>query len=131
MAYSLIEKKFYKQIHKAQADVKLHEYIREDWTFHGKGLWCTEPNRHTPFTVLGSSNFGRRSYERDFESQVYLFTTSAPLQQALQREFHRLKQDTEPVGPALWARRTRRLHGLGWQHGYWIRPVTRMIASFL
>lgn len=127
MAYSLIEKNFYDQ---TQGNVAIREFTRPEWTFHAKGLWCGQ-NKATEMTVVGSSNFGRRSYERDLESQVYLFTKSRELQQKLHEEYIGLKSYTELVNPALWLRETRKLKGFGWKNGHWIRPVTRLISSFL
>ena len=53
----------------------LHEYDREGWTFEAKGLWASLAGKHaTNIVAIGSSNMGRRSLERDFESQVLLLT---------------------------------------------------------
>lgn len=39
--------------------VRIHEYKRPEWTFHGKGIWVTPPDESTPqLTVIGSSNYG-------------------------------------------------------------------------
>lgn len=51
------------------------EYNRENWTYHGKGMWCKRYNDFFPSIIcLGSTNYGRRSYERDTETQLYIFT---------------------------------------------------------
>lgn len=44
------------------------------WTYHTKGIWITEPNRKAMVSVIGSSNFNMRSYERDTECQLYIYS---------------------------------------------------------
>ena len=54
------------------ARVRMFEYRRPGWTFHGKGLWYTE-QAGSPgpcLTMVGSPNFGYRSQKRDLETQV-------------------------------------------------------------
>ena len=43
--YTNIAKEFYSQvIHRNQDNrIALHEYYRDDWTFHAKGLWYYRP----------------------------------------------------------------------------------------
>ena len=40
----------------------MHEYEREGWTFHAKGLWYYPPggNGLPTMTMVGSPNFGYR-----------------------------------------------------------------------
>lgn len=39
--------------------LSLHEYRRQGWTFHAKGLWYTRPGHLLPsLTMVGSPNFG-------------------------------------------------------------------------
>lgn len=137
MAYSSIEKEFYNKVEEYQRNLRIYEYIRKDWTFHAKGLWCSKSSNTTTsttypeITVIGSSNFGKRSFQRDFESQVYIYTKSPHLREQFFNEYQRLTQDTELVTKELWKRNTRKLYGFGWKQGLWIRPMTRLIASFL
>jgi CDP-diacylglycerol--glycerol-3-phosphate 3-phosphatidyltransferase len=65
---------------------KLYHWERPGWTFHGKGIWirecCSYRMDGDPCTgdvvadvaaaVVGSSNFGGRSFERDMESNLLL-----------------------------------------------------------
>jgi len=79
----------------------LHEYEREGWTFHGKGLWwypMTASAYRPVLTVFGSSNFGKRSYARDIEAQLTLVTANQSLQQRLHDECKRLFKGTAEVG---------------------------------
>jgi hypothetical protein len=39
--------------------VRIYEYFRQGWTFHGKGLWYTPAGQTQPIlTMIGSPNFG-------------------------------------------------------------------------
>ena len=69
MFYSEIEKDFYEQIKKKKAPVKLYEYVRDDWTYHCKGMWIKKGKgvNMPSITLIGSPNFGSRSVNRDLE----------------------------------------------------------------
>ena len=70
-AYTLMAKQFLERVSKASLEdrIKLHEFRKTSWTFHGKGLWYYE-NGCPILTMVGSPNFGYRSERRDLESQV-------------------------------------------------------------
>ncbi|XP_075209993.1 phosphatidylglycerophosphate synthase 1 [Lycorma delicatula] len=71
--------------------VSVLEYQRPGWTFHAKGLWQSFCNNQIPFlTVIGSSNFGVRSVNRDLESQVVIVTENEKLKSSLLEEQKRL-----------------------------------------
>ncbi|XP_064089434.1 CDP-diacylglycerol--glycerol-3-phosphate 3-phosphatidyltransferase, mitochondrial-like isoform X2 [Macrobrachium nipponense] len=91
-AYTLIAKRFFNKIQQNNIQrVELFEYQRPKWTFHGKGLWYYKPDQSLPFlTMIGSPNFGRRSVNRDLESQLVIMTSNHPLQTALHGEQHHL-----------------------------------------
>jgi len=73
---------------KASMDAQLFFWERPDWTFHAKGVWLkeeidmpTDPdtennggtdNSEVAAVVVGSSNFGYRSFYRDMESNLLL-----------------------------------------------------------
>lgn len=91
-------------------DISLYEYQRDKWTFHTKGLWLTDlaatvsdsysklnaesnsddsvqsdpsgdDSQQLPcFTIVGSTNFGRRSRDRDLECSFGIVTRDANLQ---------------------------------------------------
>jgi phosphatidylserine/phosphatidylglycerophosphate/cardiolipin synthase-like enzyme len=105
-------------------------------------------------TAIGSPNFGERSVNRDLESQAIVLTENKQLQKALHEEWQELTdgkgQHTRRVvrlqKPAhdqaaqhlrdgtvcLWTDPQRQLQGCcSWEQGHWIRPVTKMIESFL
>ena len=102
----------------------------------GKGLWFSRNDTnnkmlHPEMKATGSSNFGRRSFHRDFESQICVHSKNSLLKQQLFNECNRLVQDTEIVRKELWKRNSRKFYGLGLKNGLWIRPLTRLFASFL
>lgn len=136
MAYSLIEQDFFERTRGREFPTVLREFNRPDWTFHGKGMWWRPAEKAAlglpQITVVGSSNFGQRSYGCDLESNLVLFTRNADLQRRLQDEYDALTRDAEVVTEHLWRRPERMLHGLfSWKAGHWIRPVSKIIAAYL
>lgn len=77
--------------------VRIHEYKRPNWTFHGKGIWVTPPDESTPqLTVIGSSNYGARSQDRDLESQIIILTENENLRHQLHQEQQKMYQYSSP-----------------------------------
>uniref|UniRef100_A0A1B6D6J1 CDP-diacylglycerol--glycerol-3-phosphate 3-phosphatidyltransferase n=2 Tax=Clastoptera arizonana TaxID=38151 RepID=A0A1B6D6J1_9HEMI len=71
--------------------ITLLEYQRPGWTYHAKGLWHTLAGQSSPYlTLIGSSNFGARSVERDLESQVVIVTSNENLSKRLKEEQNHL-----------------------------------------
>jgi CDP-diacylglycerol--glycerol-3-phosphate 3-phosphatidyltransferase len=155
MAYSLIEQEFYERTRGRGFEAVLREFNRPKWTFHAKGMWWSPPSASVAtspdksdisspaeaseasqtlpqLTIFGSSNFGRRSYGCDLESQVMLFTRSSVLQRRLRDEYDALIKNAETVSEQLWTRPERTLSGLfNWKSGHWIRPVAKFISAYL
>ena len=79
----------------------LWHWERQDWTFHAKGLWVTSQNDQLAAAIVGSSNFGRRSWERDMESNLILVfpprSTSSLLETTLMEEWKHLLGDSRHV----------------------------------
>ena len=92
-------------------------YMRPEWTYHTKGIWLfpssmtessvssedkemkptsgkstSKGNNATMLTYLGSSNFGERSWSRDFELGFVFATAEAPLQQLFKNEYVNMRQ---------------------------------------
>ena len=44
--------------HSTRPDVRLFEYSRPNWSFHGKGLWIDSHRLPYSATLVGSSNYG-------------------------------------------------------------------------
>jgi phosphatidylserine/phosphatidylglycerophosphate/cardiolipin synthase-like enzyme len=42
-------------------------FQRNGWTYHAKGLWFSDKRQGLIGSYIGSSNFGERSWKRDFE----------------------------------------------------------------
>ncbi|RLN64659.1 hypothetical protein BBJ29_001778 [Phytophthora kernoviae] len=142
MAYSLIEQDFFERTRCREFPTTLREFNRPDWTFHGKGMWwrpsLSSASTHKAalglpqITVVGSSNFGQRSYGCDLESNLILYTRNPDLQRRLQEEYDALTRDAEVVTEHVWRRPERTLHGLfSWKAGHWIRPVSKIISAYL
>lgn len=62
----------------------IHTYDRTRWTFHGKGLELSYPDK-TVF-YFGSSNYGYRSVVRDVENQIRVETSSPVFREKLRKE---------------------------------------------
>lgn len=43
----------------ARDKVRLFEYSRPSWSFHGKGLWIESASSNIVATLVGSSNYGK------------------------------------------------------------------------
>lgn len=88
-AYSLIARNFYKKLVDAKQNhrVSLLEYEKSGWSYHAKGLWYYLPDSNLPsLTLIGSSNFGERSVNRDLETQLCIVTDNKKLKNLLQLE---------------------------------------------
>lgn len=91
-AYRSIEYAFLSQEHPDRPNLVLnergqsviYEYERADWTFHAKGLWLDDPTMTA--TVIGSSNFGHRSFDRDLEAQLTIATGNQNLAKEIRKE---------------------------------------------
>lgn len=88
-AYTLLARNFYNSVIAARqaARISMHEYEKQGWSYHAKGIWYYLPHATLPcMTVVGSSNYGERSVNRDLEAQICLVTSNKHLQQQLQAE---------------------------------------------
>nr|XP_039273700.1 CDP-diacylglycerol--glycerol-3-phosphate 3-phosphatidyltransferase, mitochondrial-like [Styela clava] len=93
-------KKFSKKVaaYNRKEDISLWEYIRDGWTFHGKGMFCYLPGEKLPsMSLIGSPNFGLRSVSRDLEAQVVVVTKNPKLQQRLHDEQNYLMKHTRKI----------------------------------
>ncbi|KNC81199.1 hypothetical protein SARC_06482 [Sphaeroforma arctica JP610] len=91
--YSAIEHGFFNRVSNlaeatsSHARIRLFEYCRSKWTFHGKGLWYYKDGEESPsLTLIGSPNFGRRSQYRDLEAQVAIVTDDETLKAKFREE---------------------------------------------
>lgn len=125
-AYTLIAKNFFERIQERQNKrISLFEYQRLNWTFHGKGLWYYKPKQSLPFlTMIGSANFGRRSVNRDLESQAVIVTSNRWLQLALHQEQQHLYSSASIVTRHTFLQPDRLVP-------YWVRFVIPIVKLFM
>ncbi|XP_059157125.1 CDP-diacylglycerol--glycerol-3-phosphate 3-phosphatidyltransferase, mitochondrial-like [Physella acuta] len=125
-SYIYLAHQFYKRVCSRCQTQRIHlmEYVREGWTFHGKGLWYYLPSQPLPtLTLVGSPNFGHRSVYRDLECQVAIVTENKHLQEQLREEHVRMYSTSQPVTESTFERRDRFVP-------LWIRFVTKIIKNF-
>lgn len=98
-AYLLIAKKFLEEVHKRgkQNLIKLYEWQNGvvntpgGWSYHAKGIWLSVPEEDVPsITVIGSSNYTKRAYSLDLESNAVVITKNAALKQRMGQEIDHL-----------------------------------------
>jgi CDP-diacylglycerol---glycerol-3-phosphate 3-phosphatidyltransferase len=72
-------------------------YSRPGWTFHAKGLWVTSPRDNLVAAMVGSGNYGYRSWHRDVESNIVMVfpEQSSTLQTMLKDEWTSLCRHAE------------------------------------
>lgn len=66
----------------------------DGWTYHAKGLWITPPGEQGPsLTIIGSSNYTKRSYGLDLEVGAVVVTREEQLKRKLREEIDWLQKD--------------------------------------
>ncbi|RAL67482.1 hypothetical protein DID88_008237 [Monilinia fructigena] len=139
-AYTLLLRKFLTAAQKIQGpspSITLREWKRGivnepgGWTYHAKGLWVSfpspssSPSSETPkpaITVLGSSNYTKRSYTLDLETGVMIVTRDPELQERLRQERDGLGEWANEVGMKEFQSSERRV-GLHVRIAMWIVGV--------
>ncbi|TFK94834.1 hypothetical protein K466DRAFT_475480 [Polyporus arcularius HHB13444] len=107
-AYTLFERRFMHAVRTARREwapgssdvipgVQLHEWEREGWTYHAKGIWVRPtPSSDPVLTLFGSTNLNSRSANLDTELSFVLATTSPSLQKKLASEVDGLRAHAHP-----------------------------------
>ena len=134
LAYAERSRLFFERIRRQPDDsnISLHEYTRDGWTYHAKGVWFTSSSETSPWlSVIGSSNFGMRSQCRDIESQLYIGSTDSKLRESWERERNLLWKHANKVDENLLSEDSRKIQGMSLRSGYWIRPVSSLISRFM
>ena len=125
--YTFLERSFLRRVadRRLEGAIKVNEYVRPGWTFHGKGMWFYPTGGPLPvMTLVGSPNFGQRSVHRDFETQLLIVTTDKDLQQRMDAERANLFKGAKPQTYAsLVADPARRLK-------WWVPGVASIIQPF-
>ncbi|KAI9749453.1 MAG: CDP-diacylglycerol--glycerol-3-phosphate 3-phosphatidyltransferase [Lichina confinis] len=105
-AYSLLARRFLDSVRRAgrEDEIELREWRRgtigepDGWTYHAKGLWVTAPGEdHPSITLVGSSNYTKRSYSLDLEMNLLVLTRDSDLQRRLAQEQHWLQEHARTV----------------------------------
>jgi CDP-diacylglycerol--glycerol-3-phosphate 3-phosphatidyltransferase len=130
-AYSLLSRRFLDAVSSKglSSQITLKEWRRGTvdepggWTYHAKGLWVTMPNETTPsISLVGSSNYTKRSYSLDLEANALIVTRDKDLMKRLGDEEQWLQEYAKPVDKDEFARTERRV-GLHVRIAMWLVTV--------
>lgn len=144
-AYTHLSKMFLSKVRHAGLDssVVLKEWQRgkvgEDggWTYHAKGLWVAFPGpsaqaggdgvgeageQDPSLTVVGSSNYTKRSYELDLEANVVIATSDAGLRRRLGEEVKWLGEHAQRVDESEFEKPERKV-GISVRLSMWLVRV--------
>jgi len=90
------------------------------WTYHAKGVWITLPGQQNPsISLVGSSNYTKRSYSLDLEANTLIVTDNPDLRRRLGEEEWWLQEYATPVTRDDYAKTERRV-GLHVRIAMWI-----------
>jgi CDP-diacylglycerol--glycerol-3-phosphate 3-phosphatidyltransferase len=127
-AYVLLARRFLTAVQRSgrEDNITLKEWRRGTvgkpggWTYHAKGLWITLPGDKDPaVSLVGSSNYTRRSYSLDLEVGALVVTRNEGLKARLGGEQRWLQEHAQPVTQDDFARNERRV-GLHVRIAMWI-----------
>jgi CDP-diacylglycerol--glycerol-3-phosphate 3-phosphatidyltransferase len=128
-AYTLLARRFVRAVHenKREASTVLREWrngtVGEPgaWTYHAKGLWVTLPGSKEPsISLIGSSNYTKRSYSLDLETNAMIVTENEGLKKRLGEEQRWLQEHTSIVTRDDFAKADRRV-------GFKVRAAMMMV----
>jgi CDP-diacylglycerol---glycerol-3-phosphate 3-phosphatidyltransferase len=92
----------------------------DGWTYHAKGVWITLPGQQNPsISLVGSSNYTKRSYSLDLEANTLIVTSNPDLQRRLGEEEKWLQEYAQVVTRDDYAKTERRV-GLHVRVAMWI-----------
>lgn len=98
-AYLLIAKRFLEDVKNRNKEnlIKLYEWQNGivnslgGWSYHAKGMWITVPEDELPsVTIIGSSNYTKRAYSLDLESNAIVITKDPTLKLQMMNEIDNL-----------------------------------------
>ncbi|KAI5365474.1 putative phospholipase D/Transphosphatidylase, CDP-alcohol phosphatidyltransferase class-II family [Septoria linicola] len=127
-AYSLLGRRFLDAVSKAglSKQIAVKEWRKGTvntpggWTYHAKGIWVTLPNEQDPsISLIGSSNYTKRSYSLDIEANTLIVTRNSDLQRRLGEEQKWLQEYASPMTHDDYAKTERRV-GLHVRLAMWI-----------
>ncbi|KKY32641.1 putative cdp-diacylglycerol-glycerol-3-phosphate 3-phosphatidyltransferase [Diaporthe ampelina] len=117
-AYTLLARNFLHDVHHRKKDlaITLKEWRKGSvnepggWTYHAKGIWVTLPSDSNPsLSLVGSSNYTKRSYSLDIEANAMILTKNEDLKKRLGDEQRWLQDHATPVTRDDFARTERRV----------------------
>jgi CDP-diacylglycerol---glycerol-3-phosphate 3-phosphatidyltransferase len=113
-AYTLLSRRFLRKVAMVgkERSIELKEWRRGTvgepggWTYHAKGLWVTLPRQRDAanelieepgpsVTLVGSSNYTKRSYSLDLEIGAMIVTGDESLKKKLREETEWLQKDAQ------------------------------------
>jgi CDP-diacylglycerol---glycerol-3-phosphate 3-phosphatidyltransferase len=127
-AYTLLSRRFLEGVQRNGRSnaISLKEWRKgtvgepDGWTYHAKGLWVTMPMEKNPsITLVGSSNYTKRSYSLDLEVNTLIVTENDGLKRRLGEEQAWLQEHAREVGIDDFAKVDRRV-GLRVRIAMWI-----------
>lgn len=129
-AYTLLARRFLTAIQAhATASITLQEWRRGTvaqpggWSYHAKGLWITLPNEKNPaVSIIGSSNYTKRSYALDLEVGALIVTRDDALMRRLGEEVGRLGEHAKSVTQDDFCKNERRV-GIRVRVAMWLVKV--------
>lgn len=90
------------------------------WTYHAKGIWITLPGERIPsVSLVGSSNYTKRSYSLDLEANTLIVTTNPDLRRRLGEEEQWLQEYATTMTRDDYAKTERRV-GIHVRLAMWI-----------
>ncbi|ANZ74227.1 BA75_01613T0 [Komagataella pastoris] len=93
------------------------------WSYHAKGLWIYDKETQLPnITVVGSTNYTKRSYSLDLENNLVLVTNNLGLQKRLQGEVDNLLSHTTRFDSL-------KQFDEKYKVPYWVKTVTDILGS--
>ncbi|KAK5994054.1 CDP-diacylglycerol--glycerol-3-phosphate 3-phosphatidyltransferase [Cladobotryum mycophilum] len=105
-AYVLLARRFLQSVHDngRLGDIALKEWSLGTagqpggWTYHAKGMWVTMPGDTSPsMSIIGSSNYTKRSYSLDLEAGALIVTRNEGLKGKLAEEQRWLQEHAAGV----------------------------------
>jgi len=93
------------------------------WSYHAKGIWITLPGQKYPsVSVVGSSNYTKRSYSLDLEANTVIVTSNPGLQKKLGEEEQWLQEHATKMTSDDYAKTERRV-GLHVRLAMWLVTI--------
>ncbi|KAK3673683.1 CDP-diacylglycerol--glycerol-3-phosphate 3-phosphatidyltransferase [Recurvomyces mirabilis] len=127
-AYTLLSRRFLDAVNQAgwSQQIAVKEWRKGTvntpggWTYHAKGIWITLPGQQNPsISLVGSSNYTKRSYSLDLEANTLIVTSNPDLQKRLGAEVKWLQEYTTTMTRDDYAKTERRV-GLHVRIAMWI-----------